>query len=80
VQRQQLEAAIVDFHVQVVDSARRPRAPRRAAHVAIHQSADRFAHALFRQPAHRQQRFLELIELLLKVPKYALHQPHLPVT
>ena len=80
VQRQQLEAAIVHFHVEVVDRlvARQHRVERGV--VAVHQAAHRFAHALLGQPAHRQQPLLERVELVLEVPKHAFHQPHLPVT
>ena len=72
-QGQQLEAAIVHFHVQVVDRlvAGQHGVERRV--VAVHHPAHRFAHPLLGQPAHREQPLLERVEILLEMPKDPLH-------
>ena len=74
VQRQQLEAAVVDLDVQVVDrlvadehvlDQRRSRASARPR--------DGLAHALLGQPAHGEQPLLQRFELFLKVSGDAFH-------
>ena len=68
VQRQQLEAAVVDFDVQLVDGtvagehARRPPARSRST-----SACDGRAHAVLGEAAHFEQPRLELFELLLEV-------------
>ncbi len=67
-QRQQLEAAVVDLDVQVVDRLVADEHVRRPARGhARSEAGDGLAHALFRQPAHREQPLLQRVELLLKV-------------
>ena len=73
VQRQQLEAAVVHLHVQVVDRLVAGDHRVERGEVAVHQAAHRFAHPLLGQAAHRQHPLLERIEVVLEMPKHLLH-------
>ncbi len=71
-ERQQLEAAVVDLDVQLVD---RLVAGEHALDrdVALDEPLDGAAHPFFGQPAHLEQPRLELVELFLEVATDAFH-------
>ena len=79
-QREQLEAAIIDFDMKVVDRlvARGDRVE--SVRVPVHETVHRFPHPFLGEAAHRQQSRREGVEFFLKMPLHAFHQPHLPVT
>ncbi len=85
-QREQLQAAVVDFDVQAVDGlvADEYRVERRL--IAIDQRPDGHAHAVFGQAAHFEQPRLERSELFLEVRDVSFHAcpgrryPKRPVT
>ena len=66
-QRQQLEAAVVDFNVQLVDGAVAVEHPRHSLRVPPHEAVDRRADAILRQAAHFEQSRLQLFELFLEM-------------
>ena len=74
VQGQQLEAAVVDLDVQLVDRlvARRARASTSVG-VALDEAAHGHADALLGEAAHLEQPLLQRPELFLEVPDDAFH-------
>ena len=73
VQGQQLETAVVQLDVQVVDGLIAGQYGLERRTVAVHQAAQRFAHPFLGQAAHGQQALLERVELVLEVSKHAFH-------
>ena len=83
VERQQLEAAVVDLDVQLVDGRVAAEHALDRRHVAVDQAAHGQPQAVLGQSAHFEQAGLELLELLLKVRDVAFVScayPNRPVT
>ena len=66
-QRQQLEAQVVDLDVQLVDRHVAVEHLVDEIAVALDQPLHRRAHALFREPAHGEQPLFQRAELLLEM-------------
>ena len=84
VERQQLEAAVVDLDVQLVDGRVAAEHALDQSRVALDQPAHGQPHAVLGQAAHFEQAGLELFELFLKVRDVTLLShggyPNRPVT
>ena len=78
-QRQELEAAGIDFDVELVDGTVAAEHAIDDRAVAIDQRLHHRAHSFLRQAAHFEQTRLELLELFLKMG-HGGHYPNLPVT
>jgi hypothetical protein len=76
VEREQLEAAGVDFDVQLIDRTVTGEDPIHDRGVPVDQRLDHRAHAFFGQAAHFEQAGLELLQLLLEV-RNGLHRQSL---
>ena len=79
VQRQQLDAALVDLDVQVVEWLVARLHARREVGVALHQRGRHQAHLLLGDAAHHEQPLLQRVEVLLHLrhhPRDRLHRRH----
>ena len=70
---QELETAIVDLDVQVVDRFVAGDHGLQDLGLALHHRLHRHPHPLFRQAAHGEQALLERFELLLEMPNQSFH-------
>ncbi len=82
VERQELEAAIVDFDVQLIDGPIALEHARDDLGVVANEPVDRRPNPVLGEPAHLEKPGLELFELLLEVTndRVAHGYPNLPVT
>jgi len=76
VQREQLEAAVVDLDVQIIDRLVAIEHPVDHLDVAARQPVHGGADALLGQAAHLEQSALEHFKLLLEVTDDSLHLGH----
>ena len=72
VQREQLEAAVVDLDVQLVDRPVAVEHARDRVGIAPDEAVDRGAHAVLGKTAHLEQPRLQLLELVLKMRRCVL--------
>jgi hypothetical protein len=80
IQRQQPEAAVVDFDVELIERFVTSDDAIDQDDVARHQPVDRHAYPFFREAAHLEQAGLHHVQFFLKVANGSIHQPNLPVT
>ena len=75
-QRDEGEAAIVDFYLEIVDTGIGGNDVGQQLVVALDKAAHGSAQMIFRQPTHRQQPRLQLVELLSDTAAILIHRPH----
>jgi hypothetical protein len=74
VERQQLEAAVVDLDVELVDGGIAAEHALNQGSIAVDQAPHREAHAFLGQAAHFEQTGFDMIEFVLKVANMAVRR------